>query len=150
MIALLQYGLGLLTGILFVLILVYLQLLRMRKIVVRIRQRNKVVVPSLTVVADKASYLHGDTVTISGTLIEDNAPVAAQTFSLKLPDGTTQNVTTDAQGNYSTTWVVPDTLSGVLSVLAGPVLGITATTTFTLKSCEDEQDDEDADYGWNP
>lgn len=117
-------SLVLLVAILFMLILVYLQLLWMRK-------RNKVVVPSLTLVVDAASYLHGDTVKISGILAETD-PMGGTTVVLVLPDGTSQNVTTDANGKYSASWVVPETVSGLLTLTA-TALGVTATTTFTLK-----------------
>ena len=110
-------------GILIMLILIYLELLRMR-------ERNRVVVPSLTVVVDQASYLHGDTVKISGALLENEVPVPDQTLTVALPDGTTQQTTTDKDGKYSVTWIVPDSVSGVLTIRA-MALGITAATTFT-------------------
>lgn len=130
-------SLVLLVAILFMLILVYLQLLRMRGTLRKIarRKRNKVVVPSLTLVVDAASYLHGDTVKISGILAETD-PMGGTTVVLVLPDGTSQNVTTDANGKYSASWVVPETVSGLLTLTA-TALGVTATTTFTLKNCKE-------------
>lgn len=119
------FGLTLLLAILVMLILVYLQLVWMRK-------RNKVVVPALTVVVDQASYLHGDTVQIGGALLENDVAVPDQPIGLNLPDGTTQSVVTDTNGKYSASWIVPDTVSGVLTITATG-LGVTATTTFTLK-----------------
>lgn len=117
------FGLTLLTGILIMLILVYFELLELMG-------QNKVVVPSLTVVVDLATYLHGDTVQISGALVENDVGVAGATVLLSLPDGTSPNVTTDKDGKYSASWVVPDSVSGVLTVTA-TAMGITATTTFT-------------------
>jgi len=99
--------------------------------------KKTVVVPTLIVAVDKPSYLHGETVNISGGLEENGKPVEGQTISIKItdPEGTEialPDATTDANGEYKNIWVVPDgAIPGTYTVTATG-LGVSATTTFTF------------------
>lgn len=100
--------------------------------------RKHVAVPTITVSLDKASYLRGETVQISGVLKENDQPQAGQTVPLEAIDpngGQTglPDVVTDADGKFSSTFAVPpDAVGGSWKITAGPVLGVTDTATFTL------------------
>jgi len=100
------------------------------------------VVPTLTVATAKAKYLHGETVEISGALSEEGSPVAGQTIDVKIkyPDGTEvdlPDVTTDDEGKYANSWVVPsDAPPGTYTVTATGY-GVSATTTFSHKQYPD-------------
>lgn len=95
-----------------------------------------VVVPTLTVTTDKDSYYRGDTVTISGTLLNGLTPIPNQQVSLaiKPPTGDAYSLppaTTDTNGHFTATWTVPaDAVGGTYNVTA-TALGMSATKTFT-------------------
>lgn len=118
----------------FWLIVMFLLILVLRRL-----PRKRIVVPNLTVKVDKASYLHGDTVQISGQLIEAGSPVTSETVSTKVtdPNGNATSLPdtqTDTNGAFSNSWVVPsDAASGTWTVEV-TALGVTATTSFTLGS----------------
>jgi hypothetical protein len=99
--------------------------------------RKRVVVPQLTVKTDKTSYLHGETVNISGNLSENGVAVDGEAVSVQVKDpdgnavGAPIGLTTDASGNFATTWAVPsDAAPGVWTVSAA-ALGIEVTASFT-------------------
>jgi hypothetical protein len=95
-----------------------------------------VVIPTITVAVSKASYLHGETVTVTGNLKENDVAVPDEevTVAIKEPSGevlATLEAVTDSDGNYSVEWEVPsDAVPGTYTVTATG-LGTSATTTFT-------------------
>ena len=100
--------------------------------------RKLVVVPSLTVATDKASYFREETVGISGSLISNGNPLPNQTVGLAVqpPTGdaySLPSVTTDAEGNFSASWQIPADAVGGSYVLTATSVGVSNTTTFTLK-----------------
>jgi len=100
--------------------------------------RKLVVVPTLTVATDKASYFREETVQISGSLKSNGNPLPNQTVGLAVqpPTGdaySLPSVTTDADGNFSASWQIPADGVGGSYVLTATSVGVSATTTFTLK-----------------
>ena len=100
--------------------------------------RKLVVVPSLTVATDKASYFREETVGISGSLKTNGNPLPNQTVGLAVqpPTGdaySLPSVTTDAEGNFTASWVIPADAVGGSYVLTATSTGVSNTTTFTLK-----------------
>ena len=99
--------------------------------------RKLVVVPTLTVATDKASYFRGETVGISGSLKSNGNPLPNQTVGLAVqpPTGdaySLPSVTTDADGNFTSSWEIPaDAVGGAYTLVATSV-GVSNTTTFTL------------------
>jgi hypothetical protein len=95
-----------------------------------------VVVPTLTVAVSKTSYLHGETVTVSGNLKENDAPVPDEEIVVKIKDPSgaeleSLDTTTDSDGNYTVDWdVSSDAAPGTYTVTATG-LGVSATTSFT-------------------
>jgi hypothetical protein len=99
--------------------------------------RKLVVVPTLTVTTDKTSYYIGETVGISGSLKSDATPIPNETVALAItpPVGdifSLPNVTTDSEGNFTSSWVVPATAAAGSYLLTATALGVSATKTFTL------------------
>ena len=100
--------------------------------------RKLVVVPTLTVATDKASYFRGETVQISGSVKINGNPLANQTVALAIepPTGdaySLPSVTTDADGNFTSSWEIPaDAVAGSHALVAASV-GVGAAATFTLK-----------------
>ena len=99
--------------------------------------RKLVVVPSLSVATDKASYFRGETVQISGSLQQNGNPLANQTLGLTVrpPTGdaySLPSVTTDTEGKFVASWDIPsDAIAGGYTVEATSA-GVSATATFTL------------------
>ena len=99
--------------------------------------RKLVAVPAITVATDKALYLRGETVGITGTLTADGKPLANETvgLSIKPPVGdaySLPSVTTDAEGNFSASWVVPSDAEAGSYELTATSVGASATATFTF------------------
>lgn len=101
--------------------------------------RKLVVVPTLSVAADKSSYFREESVQISGTLTSNGSPLIGQAVGLAIepPTGDAYSLpeaTTDAEGNFSASWQVPpDAVAGPYTLTAASV-GVGGTTTFTLRS----------------
>lgn len=101
--------------------------------------RKLVVVPTVTVATDQASYGRGETVGISGSVMDGTNPLPGETVALTVqpPTGdaiSLPSATTDSDGNFSASWVVPiDAEAGSYELFA-TCLGVGDTTTFTLKS----------------
>ena len=107
-------------------------------LLVRWLLRKLVVVPNLQVATDKASYFREETVQISGSLKTDGNPLPNQTVGLAVqpPTGdaySLPSVTTDAEGNFTASWQIPAEAVGGSYVLAAISVGVSNTTTFTLK-----------------
>jgi len=105
------------------------------KIVLMLRKR--VVVPGITVTVDKAAYMQGENVGITGLLTEDGSPAPGETVSLKITDPAGSETIlpeaiTDIAGKFSSVWQVPQDASPGLYTVSATGLGITAHTTFTL------------------
>ena len=98
--------------------------------------RKLVVVPRLSVATDKDTYLRGETVQISGSVISNGNPLADQSVGLAIqpPTGdaySLPSVTTDAEGKFAASWDIPsDAVAGLYTVEAASV-GASATTAFT-------------------
>ena len=93
----------------------------------------------ITVTTDKTEYPKGDVVTISGTLATSTGnPLPNKSIALAIqpPSGdaySLPSVTTDADGNFSAQWTVPeDTVLGEHTVTATHS-GASATATFTIE-----------------
>jgi len=99
--------------------------------------RKLVAVPAITVATDKNLYLRGETVGVAGLLTADGQPLANRPIglSIKPPTGdaySLPSVTTDAKGQFTSSWAVPsDALAGSY-VLTATSVGASATATFTL------------------
>jgi hypothetical protein len=99
--------------------------------------RKLVVVPTITVTTDKTSYYKGETVQITGSLKSNSNPITNETVALAItpPTGdifSLPNVTTNADGNFASSWVVPADAAAGSYVLTATALGVSATKTFTL------------------
>jgi len=100
--------------------------------------RKLVVVPALTVQTDKAEYMRGETVQISGSLMDGTTPLAGKQVALAIqpPTGdaySLPSVTTGTDGKFASSWTVPaDAVGGDYGLVAG-AMGVSATTTFKLK-----------------
>lgn len=100
--------------------------------------RKLVVVPSISVATDKASYFREETVQISGSLKSNGNPLPNQIVGLAVqpPTGdaySLPSVTTDAEGNFSASWQIPADAVGGSYVLTAASVGVSNTTAFTLK-----------------
>ena len=101
------------------------------------RLRKIVVVPSVSVATDKANYPHGETVTITGVVEENDEPQASADVDIFVKDPNGELVfevkaTTDADGKYTATYDLPSDAVGGTWTVTATALGTTATTTFTL------------------
>jgi len=100
--------------------------------------RKIVLVPTLTVAVDKAEYLRGEVVNISGSLMDGTTPLAGKSVALAVvpPTGDAYSLppaTTDNNGAFSSKWGVPaDAVGGTYGVVAG-AMGVSATKAFKLK-----------------
>jgi hypothetical protein len=109
-------------------------------IVIYLRGKTVVTVPSISLVLEKDTYDHGDTVNASGVVKSDvDKPAEGETVDLTLKDSSGKEfavgtVVTDAEGKYETSFAVPgDVASGGVDVIAeDKKLGVTATRSFTL------------------
>ena len=93
--------------------------------------------PTLTVSVDGTHYQRGETVGISGHLqTSDGLPLANKTIGLAItPEGgdayTLPSVQTDASGNFTSSWVVPNDADMVLHTLTAASMAVQAQDTFT-------------------
>lgn len=97
---------------------------------------KRVIVVAVTVTVDKADYYRGETVQISGSVKRGVSGQSGKTVALAIapPEGDVYNlpnVTTDAQGNFNSSWVVPIDAEDGLHTLTATSLGVSATKTFT-------------------
>jgi len=95
-----------------------------------------VVVPTLTVAVSKTSYLHGETVTVSGNLKENDEAVPDEEIAVVIKDSldavlTTLEAVTDSDGNYTVNWDVPSYAAPGTYTVTATGLGVSATTSFT-------------------
>lgn len=95
-----------------------------------------VIVPTLTVATDKDGYDRSETVHISGNLSDATGPLSGRTVkpAIEPPTGDAYilpDLTTDADGNYSADWEVPDDAVAGTYTLAVAALGVLASKTFT-------------------
>lgn len=94
-------------------------------------------VPSISVATDKSLYDRTETVTITGTLIDQNSdPMVGKTVSGAIvpPVGDAYvlpNAVTDANGAYEMTWEIPDDAPGGAYTVQVASLGASASGTFT-------------------
>jgi uncharacterized protein YfaS (alpha-2-macroglobulin family) len=99
-------------------------------------------VPSISVATDKSLYDRTETVQISGTLIDQNSdPMAGKTVSgaITPPVGDAYvlpDAITDANGDYSMTWEIPDDADGGTYTVLVACLGASGQTTFTQSKQE--------------
>ena len=98
-----------------------------------------VVVPSVAVAA--ASYKHGDTVAISGSILVDGQPAASEAVTVTVtdPSGTpteVPNVATGADGTFAASYQVPPTETPGTYTVSAAARGQTATATFTRNPTE--------------
>jgi len=95
-----------------------------------------VIIPSITVATDKDSYDRTEDVQIGGALKDQaDAGIPAKTVSIAVedPGGTVYPVftaVTDANGDYSAVWEIPDDAAGGTYTLTVSALGISASKTF--------------------
>lgn len=95
-------------------------------------------VPTLTVTTDKAEYVRGETVKVSGTLTDGTNPLAGKTVSITIepPSGDAYglpDVTTDTNGAYSANWVVPANAIGGNYTAIASAMGVWASKAFKLR-----------------
>jgi len=100
--------------------------------------RKLVAVPAITVATDKALYLAGETVGISGVLTADGKPLEGRTVGLSIqpPTGDAYSLppaTTNAEGKFTASWAIPSDAEAGSYVLTATSVGASATATFTLK-----------------
>ena len=101
--------------------------------------RKLVVVPDISVATDKSSYFREESVQISGTLTSNGNPLIGQTVGLAIepPTGdaySLPSVVTDADGKFTASWQVPADAVGGSYTLTVASVGVSGTTTFTLRS----------------
>ena len=97
---------------------------------------KKVIVPTLPVATDKDSYDRTETTHISGNLSDVTGPLQGKTVKLAIepPIGDVYvlpDVVTDAAGDYSADWDVPDEAAAGTYTLTAASLGVSASKTFT-------------------
>lgn len=110
-------------------------------IIIWLLMRKIVVVPAISVATDKSSYFREETVQVSGSLTSNGNPLAGQTVGLTIqpPSGDAYSlpqVVTDADGNFTASWVIPvDAVAGshVLTVASAGVSGTAAFTQRVIK-----------------
>ena len=120
---------GLLTGV----FVSWFLLFRFRKQVV------SVVVPSVAVAA--ASYKHGDTVAISGSILVDGQPATSEAVTVTVTDPSgnptdVPDVTTGGDGTFAASYQVPPTETPGTYTVSAAARGQTATATFTRNPAE--------------
>ena len=96
---------------------------------------KNVVIPSITVSADKTDYSPGETVTLSGAYTGSDVSGKTVNLIISPPSGddyVLTPVTTDVSGNYTATWVVPASPVGGTYTVSVSCSGATAQTTFKL------------------
>jgi len=120
--------------------IVFIILVILFLIVIYLRGKRVVTVPSITlVVSPTTSVKHGDKVTASGIVYSDGTtPAAGETVVITLVDSAGNSfpgatVQSGTDGSYSAAIVVPGVAPGVVNVTAADTnLGVTATATFTF------------------
>jgi len=105
--------------------------------------RKIVVVPAISVATDKDAYFRSEEAAISGALLSNGNPIPNQPVALaiKPPTGdaySLPSVTTDADGAFTSSWVVPEDAVAGSYVLTAAALGVKATKTFTLSPSLEE------------
>ena len=98
------------------------------------KQVVSVVVPSVAVAA--ASYKHGDTVAISGSILVDGQPAASEAVTVTVTDPSgnptdVPNVATGGDGAFAASYQVPPTETPGTYTVSAAARGQTATATFT-------------------
>jgi hypothetical protein len=92
-------------------------------------------VPVITLATDKSSYGVGETVALSGTVMDGGNPIVntAVSIAIEPPSGDAYalpNVQTDSAGNFLANWLIPsDAVPGEYTA-NGSAVGATATATF--------------------
>ena len=127
----------LMTVILNEIIIVLMLLIVIQILLVWWLVRKLVVVPTISVATDKDSYFRGGSVAISGSLVSNGNPVPNQSVALAIqpPTGDAYSlpgVTTDAEGNFTSSWTVPAEAAAGSYVLTATALGVSAAKAFTL------------------
>ena len=95
-----------------------------------------VIIPSISVTTDKGSYDRSETVAIGGVLTDqagNGVPGKTVTIAIEDPDGSVYpalTVVTDANGNYTESWDVPDDAAGGTYTISATALGVSASKTF--------------------
>ncbi len=95
-----------------------------------------VIIPSISVTTDKGSYDRSETVTIGGVLADQGGNgIPAKTVAIAIEDPSGQvypglTAVTDADGNYTATWEIPDDADGGNYTVSATALGISASKTF--------------------
>jgi len=97
--------------------------------------RKIVVVPTLTVTVDKAEYMRGETVHISGSLMDGANPLPNKQVALSIqpPSGDAYSLpaaTTGADGKFAADWAVPAAAVSGTYNLAASAMGVSASKTF--------------------
>ena len=95
-----------------------------------------VIIPSISVTTDKASYDRSETVVIGGVLTDqaDNG-IPGKTVAIAVEDPSGQvypglSAVTNASGNYTVDWEIPDDADGGTYTVTASALGISASKTF--------------------
>ena len=95
-----------------------------------------VIIPSISVTTDKASYDRSETVAIGGVLTDQGGngiPGKAVAIAIEDPDGQVYpplSATTGTGGNYTADWEIPDDADGGTYTVTASALGISASKTF--------------------
>ena len=96
-----------------------------------------VIIPSISVSTDKASYDRSETVQIGGVLSDQTSagiPDKTVTVAIEDPLGAvapTIEVVTAADGSFATPWEIPDDAVGGTYTVTVSALGISASKTFS-------------------
>ncbi|MBU0846839.1 hypothetical protein KKH23_06570 [Patescibacteria group bacterium] len=99
--------------------------------------RKIVIIPSISVTTDKASYDRSETVQIGGVLSDQtSAGIPGKTVigAIEDPVGSvfpTIEVVTAADGSFATPWEIPDDAVGGTYTVTVSALGISASKTFS-------------------
>ena len=95
-----------------------------------------VIIPSISVTTDKASYDRSETVVIGGVLTDQGGNgIPAKTVAIAIEDPAGQvfpalSAVTDSNGNYTADWEIPDDADGGTYTITASALGISASKTF--------------------
>jgi uncharacterized protein YfaS (alpha-2-macroglobulin family) len=95
-----------------------------------------VIIPSISVTTDKPSYDRTETVQIGGNLSDQTGtgiPDKTVTIAIEDPEGSVYpplTATTDAGGNFTAAWDIPDDAAGGTYTVTVSALGISAAKTF--------------------